>query len=178
MALERKQHFVEELKKQLGRVVSDARQAEVGAAEIAESVRAEARSREDAKSALDSGRMASAHRERRERAKKEIETLIAFANKGLQAFPANGKVGLGALVDVHIENLDAKDPDEASEERTLFLLPVGAGSELEGPGGDGFISVITPASPVGRALMGAQVEDSFEITIGGVLREWSVVDIG
>ena len=86
--------------------------------------------------------------------------------------PAAGDVGaVGALVDVHIESEDGE------EERTLFLLPVGAGNELTGPGGDGFISVVTPNSPVGRALMGSRVADSFEIVIDGKDREWTVVDV-
>ena len=54
---------------------------------------------------------------------------------------------------------------------------MGAGTELTGPGGDGFIQVIGPDSPVGRALMGACVGDDVEVVVAGRDREWSVVDI-
>lgn len=173
MSIKRKKHFVEELKAQLADVVATARQAEVAAAQTSNTILGDARNKEDAKGAAESGRLARAHRERRERAKQEIEKLIGFASTGLKPFRAGAKVGLGALIDVHIEDPD--DPD-ASEERTLFILPVGAGNELTGPGGDGFISVVTPGSPVGRALQGAEVGDSFDLTIAGVEREWTVVD--
>ncbi len=112
-----------------------------------------------------------AHQGRRERAKQELESLIAFAAQGIRAFRGDERVALGALVDVSVEG------DDGDEERTLFLLPVGAGTELSGPGGDGFVSVVTPASPVGRALHGARAGDSFEVVIRGRDREWIVVDL-
>lgn len=173
MSLKRKQHFVEELKTHLGGIVADARQAEVAAAEGQDSILGDARNKDDAKGAAQSARLAGAHRERRERARSEIEKLISFAVSGLKPFRPASKLGLGTLVDVQIEN--PEDPD-ASEERTLFILPVGAGTELTGPGGDGFISVVTPSSPVGRALQGAEVGDSFDINIAGEDREWTIVD--
>jgi transcription elongation GreA/GreB family factor len=66
---------------------------------------------------------------------------------------------------------------EAAEGSDQVMLPVGAGTELAGPGGDGFISVITPNSPIGRALQGSRAGDSFEIVIHGRDREWTVVDV-
>jgi len=171
MTSDRKQHFVEELKREYRVVLSGAHRAEVAAAEAAESIRGEARRKEDAKSAAMEARMASGHRRRRERAKQELEALIAFAARGLPRFGGDAPVALGALVDVSIEG------EDGSEERTLFVLPVGAGSELHGPGGDGFVSVVTPASPVGRALHGLRAGDSFEIVIDGKDREWTVVDV-
>ena len=174
MSLKRKQHFVEELKAHLGGIVADARKAEVAAAEASDAIRNDARNKEDAKGAAESGRLAGAHMQRRERARQEAEKLISFASSGLQPFRPSSKIALGALVDVQIEN--PEDPD-ASEERTLFILPVGAGTQLTGPGGDGFISVVTPSSPVGRALQGTEVGDSFDITIAGEDREWTIVDI-
>jgi len=94
-----------------------------------------------------------------------------FAQRGLPRFAPTSKVGLGALVDVRVED------DDGSEERTVFVLPVGAGTELAGPGGDGFIQVVTPESPVGRGLMGAARGDSFDISTGDVDREWTIVDL-
>jgi transcription elongation GreA/GreB family factor len=80
-------------------------------------------------------------------------------------------VGLGAIVDVSVEGA------RGEEERTFIVLPVGAGTELTGPGGDGFLSVITPASPVGRALMGKRAGDYVDVTINRETREWKLVEV-
>ena len=173
MTMERKKHFVGELKALLSETISAARGAELNAGELAESLRSEARNRDDAKAVAESGRMTLAHGQRRERAKREVDTLLRFATSGLKAFRRDASAGLGALVDVQIEEVETGE----TEERTFFILPVGAGAELEGPGGDGFLSVITPDSPVGKSLVGRRVGDSFETAIQGVEREWTVMDL-
>lgn len=172
-SVERKKHFVDELKAHLSGNISAARLAEVNAGQLSENLRAEASGRGDAKAAVESGRMAVAHGQRRERAKQEIDRLIDFSSKGLKAFRSDAPIGLGAMVDVRVEEIESGKV----EERTFFILPVGAGAELEGPGGDGFLSVITPDSPVGRSLVGRCVGDSFETEIQGVEREWTVTDL-
>jgi transcription elongation GreA/GreB family factor len=171
MSIQRKQHFIEELKRHYAETIASARDAEVGTAEAAVTLQRESRSREDAKGAAEFGRISTSHRARRERAVRDVDALILFSQKGLPRYPASAKIGLGALVDVAIED------EEGIEERTVFILPVGAGTELAGPGGDGFIQVVTPKSPVGRGLMGAVAGDSFEISSGDVDREWTVVDV-
>ncbi len=77
-----------------------------------------------------------------------------------------GQIGLGAVVE--IENEDGEGG------RTLFLAPVGAGQELLGPGGDGFFQVVTPASPVGKAIFGRKVGDVIEFTVRGEVSEWTI----
>ena len=171
MTLDRKRHFIEELKRHYGDIIAGAREAELGTAEAADTLKGEARSREDAKGAAEFGRMSVSHKKRRERAVREVDTIVEFATGGLPLYKPTAKIGLGALVDVSIED------DDGSEERTVFILPVGAGTELTGPGGDGFIQVVTPQSPVGKGLMGAVAGDSFEISAGDVDREWTVVDV-
>ena len=57
--------------------------------------------------------------------------------------------------------------EDGSQGRTFFLAPVGAGVELSGPGGDGFLSVVTPASPVGKAVLGRRVGDTIEVVVQG-----------
>lgn len=171
MTLDRKAYFVEALKLHYRQAIASAREAEVSAATAADEVRKQARNKEDAKAAVEPGRMAGGHRKRRQRAVRDLETLIQFAADGVRSFGEKSAVGLGALVDVSIEG------DEHAEERTLFLLPVGAGTELTGPGGDGFISVIGPQSPLGRALIGARIGDEVEVVAGGRDREWTVVDL-
>ena len=172
MASPRKEHFIQELKAYYAEIIAGAREAELGTAEAADTLQKESRSREDTKQAAEFGRASVAHTRRRERAKRDVDALLAFAQKGLKNLPRNAPVQLGALVDVQIED------ETGQEERTLFILPVGAGTELSGPGGDGFISVITPQSPVGKGLMGAKVGDSFELTTGDTDREWTVMDVG
>ena len=172
MSSPRKQHFIEELKRHYQEIIAGARGAELGTAEAADTLQKESRSREDAKQAAEFGRASVNHARRRERAKREVDSLLAFAQSGLKDFPRSARVQLGALVDVSIED------ETGSEERTLFILPVGAGTELSGPGGDGFISVVTPNSPVGKGLMGASAGDCFEISTGETDREWTVVDVG
>ena len=54
---------------------------------------------------------------------------------------------------------------------------IGVAPKFSGPGGDGFVSVITPKSPIGRALQGSHAGDSFEIVSKRREREWTVVDV-
>lgn len=169
MSRQRKLHFIEELKRHYGHLIAGAREAVVASAEGAETLQREAKSRDDGKAAVELGRIARGHEERRQRAKREVDALIHFASTGLRGLSRDAKVVVGALVDVSI------DDDGETEERTFFILPVGAGVELTGPGGDGFITVVTPESPVGRGLVGTSVGDSFETSTGGRDREWTIV---
>jgi transcription elongation GreA/GreB family factor len=166
-----KAFFIDGLKGVYSERIAAAGRAEAEAGSEADHVRAEARRREDAKEAALQGRLETGHRKRRLRAVSDMEKLLAFAEAGVRRFKASDRVDLGALVDVHIED------EEGEEERTLFFLPVGAGVELEGPGGDGFVTVVTPSSPVGKALMRSHCEDSFEIVVDGRDREWTVLDL-
>ena len=56
----------------------------------------------------------------------------------------------------------------------MFLAPVGAGITLTGPGGDGLLSVVTPASPIGKAVLGRKDGDVVEIAD----REWQISYVG
>ena len=168
-----KRWFVDELKRVYQERIAVAGRAEADAAQEAEEIRTAGNRREDAKSAELQTRLASGHRKRREQWVDEVDKLIGFVERGIPDFKPTATVALGALVDVQIET----DAGEA-EERTLFVLPVGAGTEVSGPGGDGFVAVVTPTSPVGRALVGARVGDEFEVTIDGRERRWTVARVG
>jgi transcription elongation GreA/GreB family factor len=170
--MELKRFFVEELKRVYSERIATSARAEAEAAQEADHGKAEARRREDAKEAMLQGRLATGHRKRRLRAVSEMERLLEFAEGGIRRFRRTDRVDVGALVDVRIED------EKGDEERTHFLLPVGAGVELTGPGGDGFVVVVTPQSPVGKALMKSRVDDSFEIVVDGRDREWTVLDLG
>jgi transcription elongation GreA/GreB family factor len=168
-----KRYFVDELKRVYQERIAAAGRAEADAALEAEEIRTASNRREDAKSADLQNRLAAGHRQRREQWVDEVDKLIAFAERGLPEFKPTAKVGLGALVDVRIE-----DEIGDAEERTLFVLPVGAGTEVSGPGGDGFVAVVTPTSPVGRSLVGSRAGDSFDITIEGRERYWTIESVG
>jgi transcription elongation GreA/GreB family factor len=75
-----------------------------------------------------------------------------------------GRIGLGSIVEV----------EDGNAGKTLFLAPSGAGEALTGPDGDGFLQVVTPSSPLGRALMGRRVGDVIEVMVHGELTEWEI----
>ena len=143
-----KRYFVDQLKQVYQARIANAGKAESSSADAADHIRGESSRREDAKAAAMEGRLASGHRRRRKQAVTEMETLLDFAEKGIKRFRPTDRVGLGAMVDVRIED------DDGEEERTLIVLPVGAGEELSGPGGDGFVVVVTPRSLWGRRSSG------------------------
>ncbi|MFO0598318.1 MAG: GreA/GreB family elongation factor [Myxococcaceae bacterium] len=74
------------------------------------------------------------------------------------------RISLGAVVEV----------EDGEGGKTLFVAPAGAGEELTGPGGDGFFQVVTPASPLGKGLLGKKVGDVVEVMVKGELTEWEI----
>jgi transcription elongation GreA/GreB family factor len=78
------------------------------------------------------------------------------------------RIGLGSIVEV----------EDGTDGKTLFVAPAGAGEELTGPDGDGFLHVVTPGSPLGKALIGKRVGDVVEVMVKGELAEWEIVFAG
>jgi transcription elongation GreA/GreB family factor len=72
-------------------------------------------------------------------------------------------VALGALVTV----------EEDGEGSTLLLAPGGGGERLAG----GSVQVVTPRSPLGRALLGKQAGDEVEVALAGKTRTMQVVRV-
>ncbi|MCC6809951.1 MAG: GreA/GreB family elongation factor [Deltaproteobacteria bacterium] len=169
MALD-KTHFlaalVDHYEAQLGIARKSAGEAMDAAAHLA----TESEKREDGRAAIEFGSLAKGQAQRAQGARDALE-ILERVGRGLQRFDRRAAVELGALVDVRTET------EAGCEERTFFLLPVGAGTELTGPHGDGFVSVITPSSPVGKALLGKRVGETFDVTIKGDAYEWRVVDL-
>ena len=92
-----------------------------------------------------------------------IETL----QNGLAALSAmalaKGEVGrLGALIET----------EEDGEPVTFFLAPEGGGTRLEGG-----IQVVTPASPLGQALLGKRAGDEVELKLAGKTRVLELLDV-
>ena len=93
------------------------------------------------------------------------EAVSAFHPRPL---PRGAPISLGALVEV----------EDGDAGKTLFIAPAGAGEELTGPDGDGFLHVVTPASPLGKALVGRRVGDAVEVMVQGELAEWEITYAG
>lgn len=67
--------------------------------------------------------------------------------------------------------LDAEDED--GEAVTYLLAPEGGGTKLKGG-----VQVVTPASPLGAALVGKRAGDEVELKVAGKTRVLSVVKVG
>lgn len=89
----------------------------------------------------------------------QLQRLAVFP---LPTFGPDATVSAGALVRVDVEDA----------ERVFFVVPFGGGTVLDVGGLE--ITVVTPSSPVGQALLGKQTGDSFELRVRGALREWVV----
>ncbi len=90
------------------------------------------------------------------------QALSRLAALTLRDFDASAAIVLSALVEL------------AEGERTVvcFLAPVGGGLELTV--GAAQVRVLTPESPLGRALLGRHVGDDIEVRTPQGLREYSI----
>ena len=145
------------LVEQLGAKLRAAVQANHAAAEEA---RADARS-----GAARAVNMAKAQGIRSVAAREALDALDLFHVRPLGP---REPIALGAVVEV--------EGDQGG--KTLFIAPVCGGEELTGPDGDGIFQVVTPVSPLGRALMGKRVGAEVEITVAGEPTEWTVTYVG
>ena len=62
---------------------------------------------------------------------------------------------------------------EREHETTYWIAPHGGGAELEA----GAVHVVTPKSPLGRALVGKASGDEVEVTIAGKARMLEVLRV-
>lgn len=120
-----------------------------------------AEKREDSRTSQENAGLARAHNARIARLQAELKALEGFKPGPLAG---RARIAVGALVEV----------EDGDEGRTFFLAPSGAGIELTGPGGDGFLSVVTPSSPVGRAVLGRTVGDDLQVVVGGEAKDWTI----
>ncbi|MCE9580111.1 MAG: GreA/GreB family elongation factor, partial [Deltaproteobacteria bacterium] len=92
----------------------------------------------------------------------ELRTgLAAVQALTTRAFGAGDPVALGALVTV---------ADDDGERRYL-VAPDGGGAALAA----GAVQVITPRSPIGRALVGKRLGDDCTVVVGGKSRDLEIV---
>ncbi len=93
----------------------------------------------------------------------ELDAGVAdVAAMKLRVFSSDDPVAMSALVVVR----------EDGQDRSYFVAPSGGGNVLSGD-----VQVITPVSPVGRALLGKRVDDIAEVRAGGRVRELELVSI-
>ena len=93
----------------------------------------------------------------------EVATLSTLH---LREFGEGAKISLTALVTVE---------DEDGSRLRYFVAPVGGGMVLGEP--DARVSAITPSSPLGRALLGREIDDEVELRTPQGIRFLSVVEI-
>ncbi|HEY5952110.1 MAG TPA: hypothetical protein VIV40_41720 [Kofleriaceae bacterium] len=90
----------------------------------------------------------------------DLETAVSII--GTMPTQPTSKVAVGAFVIV----------EEDDRERALFMAAHGGGLVI---GGD--VTVITPTSPMGRALHGKLADDECELIAGGAQRTLVIVEV-
>jgi transcription elongation GreA/GreB family factor len=96
------------------------------------------------------------------RAEAELEHVQVLRYLNLTPRHDDDPISAGALVE--LESDDAK--------KVVFLLPHGGGIEVHVDGVE--VHVITPASPLGKAVLGRTVGDEVQLRTRGVLREYVI----
>lgn len=93
------------------------------------------------------------------------EELLRLSAVEPRAFAADEPVAQAALVRLA----------SASGPLRVFLLPAGAGTRVRSAGVEA--RVVTPASPLGSALLGARAGDAVEVERGGQLAEYEIESV-
>lgn len=94
----------------------------------------------------------------------QLRTALADVQAmALRSFGEDERAALGALVTL----------EEEGEELVVWLAPQGGGSRLAG----GRVQVVTPASPLGRAILGKVAGDDLSFAVGGRTRELSILRV-
>lgn len=99
-----------------------------------------------------------------ERAKELLQSKEALLSLTPRAFTDDDEVDVLALVTV----VDADTDDES----TLFVVPVPGGKKL--PHAGRTITIVSPASPLGDAVVGRRVGDVVEVLLGPRRRELEI----
>ena len=94
----------------------------------------------------------------------ELRTGLAEAQSmPVRAFAEGSPIALGALIVA----------EENDATITLLLAPAGGGSRLA----NGAVQVVTPKSPLGRALLGKRAGDDCEVPLAGKNRELAILEV-
>lgn len=91
----------------------------------------------------------------------ELEAAVGDVTAlALRTFAPTSVVALSALVTI----------DE--DDQQFFIAPAGGGGVLVGG-----VQVVTPSSPLGRALLGKRIDDEIELQLPGKLRSFAITAI-
>jgi len=159
-----KQELIDQLVRQLETSARAALSARDAAAMEAREGATPDEKREDARAAHQLAGLGRVSQQRAQQALAEVDALATFKPGPLKV------ASVGAIVEI--------EDCESGEGRTFFLAPVGAGVTLTGPGGDGHLSVVTPSSPIGKAVLGRREGESVDVTVEGDCREWQITYVG
>ena len=96
----------------------------------------------------------------------ELEgTLTRLKHLELRDFDDDDAIAVSALVLAEVDG----------QERTYFIVPVGGGLEVQVD--NTTVTLVSVTTPVGRALVGAEVGDELELKVGGGIREYAITGI-
>lgn len=144
-----------ELVAQLGEALASAQRAHAAAVEGATHTEARAENPKDTRG-LEQSYLARGQAQRVAELEAGVAAVTALA---LRTFAPGDPIAISALVTV----------DDDGEAKRLFLAPHGGGSVLAGG-----VQVVTPSSPLGRAVLGCTVGDVVQLKVGAEIREWTV----
>ncbi len=161
--------LIDQLRDRLVQDAAIAARSGQSAREVAQHSTEHAEKREDARTTIEFSNMAHAEARRVQALQKAISTLDDL--RLTHSYDDGTPIGLGAIVEAMSEDL------EGAYSKTFVLLPAGAGTELTGPGGDGIVSVVTPSSPVGKAMLGKRAGDVAETVVRGEPVDWEILEV-
>jgi transcription elongation GreA/GreB family factor len=93
------------------------------------------------------------------------DVLLCFRTQALKKFHTSAVVSIGALVQVIT----------AEKIQYLLIMPLGGGQTIRFL--DQTVQVVTPTSPLGKALIGQPVGEFITILAGGQKREYEIASI-
>jgi len=150
----------EELRQRIAADLEALERAQRGAIEAATHEEARPENDKDTR-ALEASYLARGQAARIEELRAGLAEVRGFA---LRDFDEETPVALGAIVTTS---------DESELESTLFLAPFGGGKRLD----DGRVGVVTPRSPLGRALLGKREGDDAEVLVDGKRHTHAIVAV-
>jgi hypothetical protein len=96
---------------------------------------------------------------------RELTTSLAeLRDMAVRSFAPGTPAAVGALIVV---------AEDGVADANMFMAPHGGGSRLA----NGRVQVVTPRSPLGRALLGKRTGEACEVALGGQARELSIVSV-
>ncbi len=92
-------------------------------------------------------------------------TLASYENLNIRTFTEDNKIALTALVEICSNG----------KHSLVLLMPKGGGQNIEFEQQQ--IQVITPASPLGKNLIGKEIGDVIQISAGDKMRDYEILKI-